>query len=468
MVSEPLKFPHLTDQLSGGVGKSRHVRRALAFVSLLAIATFWWQAASDKSVNKIFGIYSMRAFSTLVIISYILLWCIYVLIGRDTVARKVARAVLTTITLIVLGFFLELPAALNLIDYRRVISPPQSFLLTNVKPWDSPGNVLDDELIYIRRPHQTIGGEASGDLVNWLGISTRQRYHVNITYDSHGFRNDHDIDKASLALIGDSFVEGVLVPHQKLVSTQLSNAFGVEVANLGQSGYGPQQELIVLRRFGVKLSPKVVVWMFFEGNDLLDVARYEGLIANRKQILHDRNSLFQRSFLRNVLYTLAGYTAPRVNKDTGEARRRSGQLKQTGETIYFAYAGTDLSQEELSSLKTTQDCLLKAQSISEESGAKLLLAYVPTKYRVYRDLCDFPQDGYGRTWKLNNLPSQFESWSKEHGIAFIDLTSALRKSAADGELVYFPDDGHWNSNGQTVVAQTLEKLIRAAGWLTAK
>jgi len=468
MVSEPLKFPHLTDHLSGGVGKSRHVRRALALLSLLAIATLWWQAASDKSANKIFGIYSMRAFATLVVMSYILLWSIYVLIGRDTTVRKVARAVLTTITLVVLGFFLELPAAFNFIDYRRIISPPQSFLITNVKPWDSPGNVLDDELVYIRRPHQTIVGEADGDLVNWLGISTSQRYHVNITYDSRGFRNDRDIDKAPLALIGDSFVEGVLVPHNNLVSTQLSNAFGVEVANLGQSGYGPQQELIVLRRFGVKLSPKVVVWMFFEGNDLLDVPRYEGLLANRKQISHDRNSLLQRSFLRNVLYTIAGYTAPRVNKGTSEARKRSGQLKKTGETLYFAYAGTDLSQEELLSLKTAQDCLLKAQRLSEESGAKLLLAYVPTKYRVYRDFCNFPQDGYVRTWKLNDLPSQFESWSKDHGIAFIDLTSALRKSAAEGNLVYFPDDGHWNSNGQTVVAQTLEQFIRSGGWLTPK
>src|SRR5215831_18863116 len=145
MVSEPLKFPHLTDHLSGGVGKSRHVRRALALLSLLAIATLWWQEASDKSANKIFGIYSMRAFATLVVMSYILLWSIYVLIGRDTTVRKVARAVLTTITLVVLGFFLELPAAFNFIDYRRIISPPQSFLITNVKPWDSPGNVLDDE-----------------------------------------------------------------------------------------------------------------------------------------------------------------------------------------------------------------------------------------------------------------------------------------------------------------------------------
>jgi hypothetical protein len=49
------------------------------------------------------------------------------------------------------------------------------------------------------------------------------------------------------------------------------------VANLGQSAYGPQQELAVLKRFGASLGPRLCIWTFYEGNDLDDVERYEQL-----------------------------------------------------------------------------------------------------------------------------------------------------------------------------------------------
>jgi hypothetical protein len=55
------------------------------------------------------------------------------------------------------------------------------------------------------------------------------------------------------------------------------------VANLGQSGYGPQQELAVLKRYGCPPYDRNTSWVFYEGNDLLDVQEYAaGVLLNSR------------------------------------------------------------------------------------------------------------------------------------------------------------------------------------------
>ena len=467
--SQELTAERLTpfQQVSGRM-TATYVRRSAAGLCLIGIGFLWWQLASSSAPGRIFGRYSIRDFSVLVVASYILLWGAYYAGSHASLSGKTLNFSLTSITLLILIGLLEIPAMLGIIDYRRVISPPENYLMRQAKPWENPANLLDKELIHRHRPGQRIEGETKGDLVDWLGIPTNQRYPVDVQFDSHGFRNDHEIENAPFVVVGDSFVEGILVNQTDLVSTRLRNKFAVEVANLGQSGYGPQQELAVLRRFGFKLSPKVVLWFFFEGNDLSDVARYERFTQDWEEIVRKRESFIQRSFIRNLLVTLVGFTSPNQNNDGTEARRRSGTLlsnqNNPSKTIYFAYAGAPLSQDDLVSLDTVENSLLQAHKLSADSGAQFLVAFVPTKFRVYRDFCEFPEDGYGRGWKPSDLPSRMKAWCKDNGISYLDLTPALKQSAARGELVYFPDDGHWNAEGHKVVAEAVSKFIEARGW----
>lgn len=80
-----------------------------------------------------------------------------------------------------------------------------------------------------------------------------------------------DLEKATVVLLGDSFIEGYKVTQEEIVSNQLSQLIDVEVSNLGQSDYGPEHELAVLYQIGLDLEPSVVVRFFFEGNDLYDL-----------------------------------------------------------------------------------------------------------------------------------------------------------------------------------------------------
>ena len=47
-------------------------------------------------------------------------------------------------------------------------------------------------------------------------------------------------------MIGDSYVESPMLPSSGLMTTTLKNMSGASVVNLGISGYGPEQEFIVL------------------------------------------------------------------------------------------------------------------------------------------------------------------------------------------------------------------------------
>src|SRR5262245_25129458 len=129
---------------------------------------------------------------------------------------------------------IETLAALRLVDYRVVFSTYGS------KAWENPSNRLDPELMHVHRAHDHYNGRLPGDLVAWLGIRTDRLYDYDVKYDRNGFRNDRDLDAADIVLIGDSFVEGAIVPYDSIASSRLARLFDVPVLNLGQSGYGPQ------------------------------------------------------------------------------------------------------------------------------------------------------------------------------------------------------------------------------------
>src|SRR5262249_26014037 len=116
----------------------------------------------------------------------------------------------------------------RLVDFRAVLNSPTE------EPWRNPRNLKDPKLLHIHKPYERLV---------WKGHEYR--------YDRHGFRNESDLAAADVILIGDSFVEGWNVSAAELLTERLAEQSGRTVANLGQSWYGPQQELEVLRRFGL-------------------------------------------------------------------------------------------------------------------------------------------------------------------------------------------------------------------------
>ena len=68
-------------------------------------------------------------------------------------------------------------------------------------------------------------------------------------------------------MIGDSFTHGSCVQREQNMATFLNTRLG-GVINLGVGGFGPLLELAALTEYLQPLKPPVVLWIFYEGNDL--------------------------------------------------------------------------------------------------------------------------------------------------------------------------------------------------------
>ena len=376
-------------------------------------------------------------------------------------SRTTLRVLVALLSLAATVLALEVPAYLGWIDWSDPVGLPHALRFTRLKPWDNPANVRDEELLFRHRPNSRFAGETPGDLVLLLGIATDRRYALDVAFDENGFRNPPGRTRADVVLIGDSFLEAGLVPFEETVPARLEAALAAPVANLACSGYGPQQERIVLERYGVPRRPKAVVWFFFEGNDLIDVGRYEE--ARRTGGMDPQRTRFRARSLAANLARRVGLLFERPRReDAEEARRRRGVFRRGPEpvSLYFAYAAQPLTEEDRVHLERTQAILRDADRITREAGARFLLAFAPTKFRVYEGLVDFEPGALCAGWRGNELPGLLEAFAGEAGIDWLDLTPVLRAAAERGELVHFEDDGHWSPRGNAVVAEAVGERLR--------
>jgi hypothetical protein len=91
----------------------------------------------------------------------------------------------------------------------------------------------------------------------------------------------------------------------------------------------------------------------------------------------------------------------------------------------------------------------------------LVVVVVPTKFRVYRDLCSFDANAACPSWPVDDLPRTVrEAVAEVSGaVGYLDLTRRLRAEAASGAVLYLPDDPHWTAEGHRVAARALAEYL---------
>src|SRR3954447_19218100 len=274
--------------MEGRLARRLGILFSIAWSGAVALALRIGATARDANPEHLLG---------LSIASYLAAWGPFLLLSRRSPAGKAARFAALTASILTCVAAFEAPALLGLLDYRTVFATP-------TPPWRRPGNRPDPDLIFAREgPREARQRFQGAELHGLRGASPWKTYVTDVRLDRDGFRNPTDLGRADLVVIGDSFIEGLHVSAPELVTARLSESTGRPVANLGRTGYGPQQELQVLRRYGLPRRPRTCVWAFYEGNDLQDLDGYEADRKNLRRIVHESRwrALYGRSFTRNVL-----------------------------------------------------------------------------------------------------------------------------------------------------------------------
>jgi hypothetical protein len=283
-------------------------------------------------------------------------------------------------------------------------------------------------------------------------------YQWDVKYDHNGFRNQLDLKRADTVVIGDSFVEGLTVRNEELMTSVLAQLRGEVVANLGQSAYGPLEEVVVLKRYGLPLRPRTVVWMFFEGNDLQDVTGYRQAMRNPPNFWR---AFVARSFTGSALHEIKYFVSPPV-KLPGARRSAILQIPNGQEVVvYFVYPSRPIVNEDLTAFDDAVRTLANAQRLLAAQGSRLVFVFVPSKFRVFRPYSRFSEASECRNWALNDMSKRFESAlaSISPEIGYLDLTPRLVDAVERGILPYYPDDEHWSPEGHRIAAEGVNEYM---------
>ncbi len=374
-------------------------------------------------------------------------------------SEKVRRLLLAPTSILVVLVLIEFPAFVKIVNYASLIGPKSHDVFATT-------NRDDPELLHIHPPHSHFSGQSRGGAITTgfrIPQSDMDFYQWNVQYDHNGFRNPIDLESADIIIIGDSFVEGLTVPDGQLITSILGHLQSQVVANLGQYGYGPLEELPVLKRYGLPLRPRTVVWMFFEGNDLKDVIHYHRATTPPQQRPSFWRAFWGRSFARNALAQIY-VQFKRALKPGGAKCSAVIQIPGGRRTVYFLYSPEPLSGQDLAAIGETTRTIASAQQLSAAQGARLVFVFIPTKFRVYRSFCQFPKGSECPNWVLNDLPDRLEHAVKSISpeIGYLNLTPDLMNAVQKGVMPYYPDDDHWSPEGNKVAAEAIHRYLSGA------
>lgn len=314
-------------------------------------------------------------------------------------------------------------------------------------------NAPDPELGFVRRPY-----------TRWTGRVRGSGRVVRYATDRFGFRNATDLERADVVLLGDSYTEAAQVPLEVTFGQRLARDRGATVANLGRGAYGPQQELVVLRRHGLALHPRVVIWQLFEGNDLSDAEHYarwrDGAVAHEVSL---PQRIVDNSFFRPWLDLT--YRPRRVDR----AVLRCADGRAIPLEIRYPFRPLQARAHELGWAETRR-ALREGAELCRANGIRLLVFVVP----VMADVCRHRLQIDDPATRARCLPPEpprradlagfVRAWCAERDVdvEYVDVAGALAAAARREPCgLYIPTDEHLDVLGHAVVARELSAALRA-------
>jgi hypothetical protein len=275
---------------------------------------------------------------------------------------------------------------------------------------------------------------------------SRRNYAHYIFYNRDGLPSGkNDIEKSasreqpSIALIGDSFIEGAYLPYEKTIASVLDNKTAKQVLNFGVDGYSPGQYLLSARQQLREYNVTDIVVFLFAHNDTPYVNRdsYQGYAKplvtvpgytlSNVPLKEAKEERPDRGFATNMLHNLALWSI--VKPLVGLVLRSDPVIT---ESVKY-----DIYEME----KALQ---LIGQIHIENPNASFYVYYIPDLSElVKKEVIDY------------NL-STFNKICAELNLRCISPSPFL---VDDAKKLYIPIDHHFSELGAKLVADQLYELF---------
>ena len=290
--------------------------------------------------------------------------------------------------------------------------------------------------------------------------------------NSSGVRDDDEIglktpDERRIVILGDSLVMAVQVPFQQTFGELLERSLNAKqsryryrVINAGVQGYGPVEELLLLRALAPALQPDVVIETIFVGNDaeeaVTSAARLDG--RGTAQALQQSTATRLRRLVRRsmVLQVLRLRVTAAASRFAGVTGRPEPPVQS-----YAASPAPRIAQ----GLAITRRVVDSMIAESATRGARTAVILMPARFQVddgdYGRLRQIVSEAGGELVR-DGATVRFKEALRGVDAPVFDPLPAMR-AALPGPDLFFQQTVHLTPRGHEIVANAVEQFLRGAG-----
>lgn len=312
--------------------------------------------------------------------------------------------------------------------------------------------------------------DRNGLALHWPGLVTYlPQFGITASFNSVGMRDrEHAGRKPEgvfrVLVLGDSFMEALQVPFEKslpsLVERALNERSGrrVEVVNASVSGWGTDDELQYLTRYGMQLKPDLILLVMTLHNDISD---------NLRQQFHTiRNGALVEqpppggSAFRYELLQLKAFLATRSHtyqlllraRRAREVRDTASQLRSHVVELFMPSDTAQISR----GLELTALLLERVQTLASSERSRVVVVLLPLVVQLSDErFAAFSRSASGsaRDLEIDKPQRMMKRVGDRLRLTMIDLLPGFRDwTVRGGRALYLERDGHWNEEGHRLAA----------------
>ena len=289
--------------------------------------------------------------------------------------------------------------------------------------------------------------------------------HVDYMSDERGFHNPEgtwSLQPLEITAIGDSFAHGYCVPSNENFVARLRDRYP-RTLNLGIAGTGPLAQWAVLLEYVAPIRPAVVLWFFYEENDLKELMQE----VRSPLLMRYADGEFSQglSGLQDEIDATLGQHYDEALAQAHQFDRVITQERRTDEGSAVAALRAVIAPAQLTYIRgrlgqvlrvatrelegPTMDLfgaiLKEAGTLVGSWGGEIYFVYLPSRDRF----------AFGRQFKKDEVLGI----ARDAGIRIIDVEAAFRDTGDPLALFPFRRFGHYNEAGHQLVSETVLKAL---------
>lgn len=327
---------------------------------------------------------------------------------------------------------------------------------------------------------------------NQAGWRCGEEYQVSVRINSKGFRDqeysyEKPVNTQRILVLGDSFTAAMQVPQNMTFHEQLETLLNqseqkthYEVISVGVERWGTGQELLFFSHEGYKYNPRIVLLMFYIGNDIFDNTsnfpdpeqrrpyytwnktknKLEPVIYIDKK--EEKRTLDSIKWLlsQSSLYWMA---RTRLMRSPTASKLLIQMGVMSDFSPFYNIYKSDYSPNLEEGWDITLALLKQLRDQVEQQNAVFAVVIVPQVVQLREDLWRLAREIYMggvRRADPNRPDNILLPFLIEENIPYLHLLARFREQPASiKEALYLAHDGHWSIEGHRLVSRLIHTYL---------